>query len=169
MQWQNKELEQQLVETMNLLEKQHERHKHFLVLLLRQRKIENDEQNETIRLLTESSRQNQNENVLKTRIRQLEDEIDALTRDKLKKTSLERPKSADLPSTHQNDPISPRRNEISHRLKGNEHVVPTIPTRLRQTVSNADLPTNPMPPLTRRHVTPVRPMTTNRKRPEQVR
>ena len=180
-QWQNKELEQQLAETMTLLEKQHERHKRFLVLFLNQRKVENDEQNEKIQQLTNSSRRaektfgdeieklkqenERNKNVLTTRIRQLQDEIDALVREKndesppTKKTTHEvttnRPKSADLPSSPRRSLTAKVSEDILHRSKGNEHVVPT---RLRPTVSNADVPT---PPLARRHVAPVRPLSSS--------
>jgi hypothetical protein len=38
----NKELEQQLIQIMKLLEHEHERHKKFVMLFLNQRKIENE-------------------------------------------------------------------------------------------------------------------------------
>lgn len=165
---------------MTLLEKQHERHKRFVVMFLNQRKVENDEQNEKIQQLTTSSRQaektfgdeieklkeenERNKNVLTTRIRQLQDEIEALLREKNGEPTTDRPKSADLPSAHlKSEASSPRRSltakisdDVLHRSKGNEHVVPT---RLRPTVSNADVPT---PPVARRHVAPVRPISNSK-------
>lgn len=102
-----------------------------------------------------------------------------------KESTTNRPKSADLPSTHKNGQVSPRgtsektsestkkvveethprtappnvsTSKIINETSSNksEHIVPSVPTRLRQTSSNAELPTSPTPPVTRRHVTPIR-------------
>ena len=48
----NQELEQQLSQVMKLLEHEHERHKRFVVLLLNERKIENEKYKEQIKQLS---------------------------------------------------------------------------------------------------------------------
>ena len=48
----NQELEQQLTQVMKLLEHEHERHKKFVVLLVNERKIENEQHKEQLKQLS---------------------------------------------------------------------------------------------------------------------
>ena len=48
----NNELEQQLIQVMKLLEYEHERHKKFVILLLNERKIENEQHKQQLKQLS---------------------------------------------------------------------------------------------------------------------
>jgi hypothetical protein len=48
----NKELEQQLIQIMKLLEHEHERHKKFVMLFLNQRKLENEYHKQQLKQLS---------------------------------------------------------------------------------------------------------------------
>ncbi|CAF0742860.1 unnamed protein product [Rotaria sordida] len=99
---QNQELEQQLAQVMKLLEHEHERHKKFVILLLNERKLENDHHQEQLKQLSnnyinddtkrearfkELELENErNKQVLTSRIQQLQSEIDLLVKEKKQQT-----------------------------------------------------------------------------------
>ncbi|UJR23738.1 hypothetical protein I4U23_026715 [Adineta vaga] len=94
----NQELEQQLTQVMKLLENEHEKHKKFVILLLNERKIENEQHQEQLKQLSNNRlnddteretkfkelelENERNKQVLTARITQLQKEIDLLVKEK---------------------------------------------------------------------------------------
>ncbi|CAF0974994.1 unnamed protein product [Adineta steineri] len=94
----NQDLELQLSQVMKLLENEHERHKKFIILLLNERKLENEQHKEQLKQLSNNHmtdgtqretklkelqiENERNKDVLTARIKQLQNEIDLLVKEK---------------------------------------------------------------------------------------
>ncbi|CAF4984383.1 unnamed protein product, partial [Rotaria sp. Silwood1] len=139
----NQELEQQLAQVMKLLEYEHERHKKFVVLLLNERKLENEHHQEQLKQLSNNHTNDdtkrearfkeleleneRNKQVLTARIQQLQSEIDLLVKEKKQPT---------IPNSVSTSDVELIETTSKPQSK---------PRQLPSTVPQAPLPTNDLP------------------------